>query len=701
MSTFAQLAALPGVGVAYLLEVSADGFATVSRRWATQDAVIGGHEYQGRLVSVGRLSRAMASVASISTATVDVVLENLDGGVDWMMSMSDFASQSLYEFRLSVALYDPVNPSDLQSSPLGTFSLFDNPVRDSVSVKLSLADALASRYSEPIETPSYSDFYPSAYQWQMAAGFDMYAPLPLRFGEEAMPLQRFDGGGAVVCVSKGSAGVSVGSIITKDGFLPPTMQDFAMHVSSCTFGGDTWYLHYLTLDFITLRQTDPIILAIYPEVANFKATIESLGLSFKGGQKLSSTAPDADFGTASSSPAAIAYSLIHSYSGAQASGIDKDSFVRAQLARPVHATGSVTGTADATSRGPGELGAALSDLARLGGFDIIAGADGVIRASVMNADFAALSADPVEIHEEAAASVSDRISSQGERWCPRSGVRMRIGNGVPLLATNGLGGALPVQQIPVKWYGPGAGISDPAWSGVELLRLGLLADYETASDRVRSRISLTTGMQAVELEPGGFFSMAWTRGGTGAPYASCLWRVESWSLDATSATIAIEAIWVDDLINPVTLPYLLDNEALAARVQSTDAGMGAATVTDGSLVIEFDLPGGDTLLDYGVAIGDVVVIEDASETLGFTRNRAMRITAVDGFSPECTVAGSSDFGTAGAHAVSAWAIYRGATNQLAVGDDPTNYPLGSAIYGNVASTAGLYSDSSQANLPQD
>lgn len=705
MSTFEQLAEMPGVVSVYLIEVSSDEFSTVSRRWSTADCEFDSFSWDGRIASVGSLSRALGARSGATSATVSVVLDNTDAGADWLMSAASFVSTMAQQFRLSVMLANPLDLSDSDSATLGVFGLFDPPSRDDSSVMLHLGDAISSRCVDSARRPTYRDFYaagtlPSTLpggQYPFGYGFNQDDELPLHFGLDAIPLRLLDGGHAVLCCSKSAPSMTVGQIIDKNGMIMPFTPIVASSSTGLTFGGATWYLRYIPIELATLR-TNPVVGIAYPAIHNYTQGIETLGLAFKGCPYLSSTAPDADFGVASTSPAAIAYSLLASYSGLASSRVDKASFVLAQGARQVSATGSIGGTSSPIG---GELGSALSALASLGGFDIISVSDGSIKASVIDLDFAAASADVASVDDSDVNDLSDRLPYSGERWSPSGGVRVVSGDGKSSIASTPGQEQLPLASISIGWIGPTDGIIDPGWEAGWSGRLSQLAGYELKLSAPRPRISFRAGLACLAMDVGSFFEMGWDRGSAGVAYALAFWRVEFWSLDPSSGVVSIDATWCEDLRDPDVAPYLLDNEALTVRVSDVTSGAGDATVTDGSLVVAFDLPGGDTLLDYGVEVGDVLVLQDASETFGFLRNRCMRIASIDGFSPECTVIGSSDFGTAGTHAVAAWSIMRGATNAVAIGDDPTNYPLGGGVYGRVSDENGLFSDSSQANIPTE
>lgn len=224
MSSFAELAALPAPGAAVFFEASLDNFATaivvdgVTQRWSTVTGnfivpIIGTPlvECVARITSVGRHQRSLSADGLSAASTLSLVLDNTDGGVDWMTKRETVQTTLLKaRFRVVLALFDPANPTDTQSRALGIFSCLDLPTRDESRVFLELADdilaaaadiALAPSLKQWAETAASVDILDTAANFStpsLAGGFQTYTgagwgvppnrPLPLAFGQAAIPL---------------------------------------------------------------------------------------------------------------------------------------------------------------------------------------------------------------------------------------------------------------------------------------------------------------------------------------------------------------------------------------------------------------------------------------------------------------------------------------------------------------------------------
>lgn len=215
MSTFAALCALPTPGMAILVEVSTDRFATilsvsgVSQRWSTVPGFFNlpsNNYFNGGISSVGRLQRSLSADGTPAAGTVSLVLDNTDGAFDWLTAPSTVESTLLKaRFRVYVAAFDPANPSDNQVHLAGTYINLDNPERDESRVFLELADDALGDAAELSLTPSLSSWLNSASTtsantpWAassatLAAGMSFVhsptQPLPLAFGGGWHPMIR-------------------------------------------------------------------------------------------------------------------------------------------------------------------------------------------------------------------------------------------------------------------------------------------------------------------------------------------------------------------------------------------------------------------------------------------------------------------------------------------------------------------------------
>ncbi|MDP1916264.1 MAG: hypothetical protein Q8L14_08460 [Myxococcales bacterium] len=219
MSTFEQLAALPSPGMAILVDVSTDRFATtlsvssVTQRWSTVPGFFNlpsNNYFNGGISSVGRLQRSLSTDGTPAAGTVSLVLDNTDGAFDWLTAPSTVSSTVMKaRFRVYVALFDPANPTDNQVQLAGTYISLDNPRRNESRVFLELADDILGDAVDLSLTPSLNSWLNHASTnngntpWAassgvLAAGVQFVAdetrPLPLAFGSARVPLLRMISG---------------------------------------------------------------------------------------------------------------------------------------------------------------------------------------------------------------------------------------------------------------------------------------------------------------------------------------------------------------------------------------------------------------------------------------------------------------------------------------------------------------------------
>lgn len=215
MSTFAALCALPSPGMAILVDVSTDRFATslsissVTQRWSTVPGffnIPSNNYFNGGISSVGRLQRSLSTDGTPASGTVSLVLDNTDGAFDWLTEPASVEAYVLKaRFRVYVAVFDPANPTDNQVQLAGTYIPLDNPERDESRVYLELADDLLGDAAELSLTPSLSSWLNSgsttsgntpwaASSGTLAAGVSFVhnptQPLPLAFGGGWHPMIR-------------------------------------------------------------------------------------------------------------------------------------------------------------------------------------------------------------------------------------------------------------------------------------------------------------------------------------------------------------------------------------------------------------------------------------------------------------------------------------------------------------------------------
>jgi hypothetical protein len=254
VSTFVELCALPTPGVAILVDVSTDKFATVltvsgvQQRWSTVPGFFNlpsNNYFNGGISSVGRHQRALGTEGLPAASTISLILDNTDGAFDWLtypftVETTVFKSR----FRVYVAVFDPANPSDNQVQALGTFQPLDMPSRDESRVYLELADDVMGEAADLTLSPSLNSWLKNASTnnantpWAASSGVlgasvefavDPDRPLPLAFGNGRVPMLRLVRGDlryhpfAVCCTT--NTGLTATS--PDSGLIGLTFQNFA------------------------------------------------------------------------------------------------------------------------------------------------------------------------------------------------------------------------------------------------------------------------------------------------------------------------------------------------------------------------------------------------------------------------------------------------------------------------------------------
>lgn len=733
MSTFAALAAKPGVGAAYIVSVESTtgGTTTVVARWATVSCLIGGYNYDGRILSVGNVTRAFGVERGMAAATVALTLDNADAGLDALSDRTTFGAWRRCTYRLSMVLYDPAAPADSATQLLGLFVPLDMPTRSTESIVLSMSDKTARDAAELKRAPSLSDWAAiteatSAHAAAVVGPSYAYAnkqlswsqPAPIVVSSELVPITLFSEQFFVVAAVAQDRAISPALTVSElvcegpSGPVQVPLGAWATFARSenITLDGVTWHLIIATISFAPYAAAKMWLKANLPDVfARMNNGVP--GDNYLQGVQFSlrSETLSATNGMQTRRPADVALELLTHYSGLTVAQVDATSFHAASLRGPWLVASGTLDISGSTANNNGvlsfettggALGKALGDLATLGRFEIVAGSDGTVRAKALLADFAAVTTTPTPIDDTLMVDVGERIPSKGERFEPWSDLYVtvrgqRFGPFQSARRLADLGGQVS-KSVSCDWIGPFAHAPDllPQWMDAHQVAQGFLSDPIA----VRPILHFRTSLEAVTLELGDFINASWTRGGRGTPYVSARWRVESWTLQSENGCVDIEAVWCADIDDTTRRPYLLDDEALLVRVAGGTGGFLDLDLTPGSGAISFT--GSGNLTTAGVAAGDILVMRDSLEaSTSFKTNQAFRIVSVD----STTQATVSPVVPVGAHVTllpADWTIYRGATTYPTAGTDPTNYPGGGAMYGKVArsGTPGTYSNNSAANM---
>jgi len=750
MSTFAQLAALPGVGVAYLLEVSDDGFATIDYRYSTADSYFGhSAAYDSRVVSVGQLSREFSAAGALASTTVDVVLDNTDAGADQWVD-GEWSTVDSYEWRLKIALYDPSNPGDAATKTLGVFGLFEPPVRTIESITIQLCDTVAAQAEEMLRPPSLEDWYgvtdaarPTYTSGDLDGAFEATEPLPVRFGLQRHPLLRFYGLNVFLCATRDvvtapsptllGVHLSNGADITTLLFGESTRTGggySATRSSVITVDGYGWRVFWMSL---SVQQTDLLATALAqrpwlttglpPNIAarlksrslDALAAFDQLGLTFRC-SGLSETQSSSDFPKKHSS-SATAYSILTDYTALGSARVNKASFQT--IAASIDA--DVNGTLEAStaesdldgSRVAAVTGSTLAPsvgaLGLVGGFEIRAGTDGLLHAKALAADYFELTTTPITIDETQVTDISDRLAGRGERWEPFGSVYVtKHGKtfGPYRNASTSVAGGRAARTVAMDWIGHedlAAQEEIPSVRANARRVADVIFGGQYAATK-RPIISFTTWLEYIDLELGDFFYFSWTRGGRGTPYDNDLFRVEGLVFSPESCTLRVTAVYCADFPGLTRWPALLDNEALITR-GAGGVVLGAihhVAIADGDATVLFVLEDeenpGDFYLEAppsGTSIGDILWLYDGARA----RSRHLRITSVSETSVDVET-GDLDFDAGDDLRTTNWAVLRGKSTLPSSVDDPTNYPSGGLPYAGVADDADLkYSSDSENGHP--
>ena len=357
----------------------------------------------------------------------------------------------------------------------------------------------------------------------------------------------------------------------------------------------------------------------------------------------------------------------------------------------------------------GQMRGILKGLCQAGVFDLTTLQAGQVRVLANTATYeayvgaAALSAQRLDETRIVADSLEVRIPSQGQRWAPYNRVFLDVGEASGYLppgrhgpfdhgdsATGNLAawGRPFTKIIDATFADIGEGYGS-AWESLGKDGFELITTQFPVESLVRPVISFRYGLEVLELDLGDYFILSLTRGGnTGFldTYVDVMWKVEALNLIPDTGQVEVTAVWAGDVLADV--PFLLDDETAITR--TTSASMSAISTAAGDDNVALD--GAGDFVAAGVEVGDILVLQDATEdTAGFVRNRGLRITVVS--AGDLNVDEVMTVSTS----VATWKILRGATTYPTTGDP--GYPDGGRMYGKAADVAtdGVFSDSTVAN----
>lgn len=386
--------------------------------------------------------------------------------------------------------------------------------------------------------------------------------------------------------------------------------------------------------------------------------------------------------------------------GSDPSRVDDTSFDRVKASTPTaHACGVIGTNALNDLRKQTRQGTMRGELIRLcqsADMDLFVNWSGQFALSCDLLDFNLIAGTDglLSIPETRIAKVSERVPSKGERGFPFNRVYLEGGT------------ESPVENIGLPHPGPFDNTTlITAYDSITevTLQQGWRPRSEQSYDpflfrqidnRIRPRITFQTDLEVIaSLDLGDIFIFNWTRGADlGTPYSGAYFQVEKMTYSQEGDVVEIEALYKDDLSS--VAPYLLDNESLIIRVSS--GGGRFCTVEDGNSEVTFN--GGSLVTDDVHDFDHLVLLDATQDDTTFSRFRALQIQTVTS-DTTLEVAGDLDFDAPTPVNVNTWEIRRSYRGYPTAGEDPTNYPSGSTMYGKVSSATEppVYSDASVGN----
>ncbi len=741
--SFASLITLDGLGEVYALDVSLDGFSTISYYYSTA-AGIGAHSeaYDARIISIGPIQRGLGQDFAMQAGSVEIVLANDDAGVDWL-ALYQSANALKARFRLYLGVYQLpfVSPATIGWKQLGEFSLGDFPRMDDKTVTITLDDDAQSLLEGIPAQPMFRNWTGSDGYFSNLGGLTADAellpdfPIPLAWGTDWAQAHRAswfahtvtgtlsDVKGStpfVICATSDTGVTSYANDVQKvnvhlfgalGGFptpVPSTINTVsfgtltvweAVRKSVLDRNSRTWLVIYVKFydagfgAWLTSKNLPTVPSPIgVPSVPGYDAM--DMGVPGATSQIADVWVQGYPFSgrtinTASKQhPCDIITDLATYHYPNFAIPLDTTSLARVKAAFPsMNATGLTGGKYDRLR----PLREVFSDLADSWDLDIFLGWDATIHVSSRIYDFDSQTATLPEITEARISEFSQRVPARQSRGAPYNRVEDRDtkqDEGTPAQGRTNVA-IEPADDL----------VAQTAWRRILTRSRGMRwqpthpsiinttgianvdIDSRPIDTTVRPMVEFRTDMEAMALELGDYFKLTWTRN-KAAPYVAAVFRVEEMTLVPNSNSVLIKALYSDDLRSK--RPYLLDNETYLTRVSS--GGGRTATCANGSVIITFS---SGSLISDGVAVGDHLILKDATEAAtAFTRNRALAITQITDATH--LQFDGADTGFGGGAAVATWEIRRAHNTYLYAGTDPTNYPSGGYPYGRVAAST-LYS----------
>lgn len=158
---FADEVVKDGRAYAMRFDVSEDDFDTIAYRWATHDLRTSSTtEYQPRVLSVGSLSKGFGTDGIPSPTTLDLTLDNADGGLDFLFARTYYGTITRLRVRAYLITWNAFNGygNETEEMQLGDFMFADFPRRTTDTVSMQMADAILGRLDGAADLPTLGNF---------------------------------------------------------------------------------------------------------------------------------------------------------------------------------------------------------------------------------------------------------------------------------------------------------------------------------------------------------------------------------------------------------------------------------------------------------------------------------------------------------------------------------------------------------------
>lgn len=240
---YADILPLNTVGAALRIDVSLDSFSTITYRYGSHGGLLDGtNEYDSYIKGVSAIGRGFGDGGIAGAGTLDIVLDNTNAQVDWLLDISEpnFYNITKAKFRVYSVIFDARTPTPTYlTKQLGDFYIVDMPKRNNSYVTMQLGDAVLGPLDQAISLPTLADwrdnagetedtcpFIPTTSVPRFVEGVDFSTQIPVAFGNEwvrAIPLGNtpaynsdtsdfYQKGVAVVCVTANTGAVTAANI---------------------------------------------------------------------------------------------------------------------------------------------------------------------------------------------------------------------------------------------------------------------------------------------------------------------------------------------------------------------------------------------------------------------------------------------------------------------------------------------------------